>query len=65
MDGRVSPARSYKYGAGFYTIGVLNEFSQRAFYDLWPRLDRMPGCPGQVREMVIRTLVGTRGGSAG
>ena len=56
VDGRVSPA----YGSVKYTIYRLNDAVHEDFYDVWPRLDRMPECPSGVRQMVIRTLAGRR-----
>ena len=64
VDGRISPAKSLFFGSrGAFTIAALNELTQRKFYEVWPRLDRMPECPGVIRQMVIRTLVGNRIGS--
>lgn len=63
VDGRVSPAKGYRYRPSFYTIAMMNEFVQRDFYEQWPRLDRMPACPAKLKDMVIRTLVGFRRGA--
>jgi len=60
VDGRVSPARSdYSYGAGLWSIVQLNEFIQGRNVDLWPRIDKVPGCPDELKQMVIRTVAGT------
>jgi hypothetical protein len=58
-DGRVSPSRGgYSYGE-IWIIVQLNESMQGRHIDLWPRIDRIPGCPQALREMVIRQVVGT------
>jgi hypothetical protein len=61
VDGRVSPARGdYAYGPqAFWTIVVLNNAMQNQHLDIWPRIDRIPGCPPELRAMVIRTVGGT------
>lgn len=60
VDGRASPSTgSYGYGGGAFTIVHLNESVQHRFIDLWPRIDRIPGCPEELRQMVIRTVRGT------
>jgi hypothetical protein len=59
VDARVSPARDgYSYGAGLWTIVFLNKAIQVRNGDLWPRLDKVPGCPPDLQRMVLRTLVG-------
>jgi hypothetical protein len=32
---------------------------QNQHLDIWPRIDRIPGCPPELRAMVIRTVGGT------
>jgi hypothetical protein len=60
IDGRVSPARGYAYGAdAYWTIAHLNLSMRNRFMDLWPRIDKVPGCPAGLREMVLRTVAGT------
>ena len=61
VDGRVSPSRgSYGYGGGGgYTIASLNESVQRRHIEHWPRLDKIPGCPAELKIMVVRTVQGT------
>ncbi len=58
VDGRVSPARGYKYGSANWTIAVLNDMVQNRKTDVWPRIDKIPGCPPELTQMVFRTLVG-------
>lgn len=60
VDGRVSPASSgYFYGpAGVYAIVAINDALQNRFIDIWPRIDKIPGCPAALSEMVIRTVAG-------
>jgi hypothetical protein len=64
VDGRASPAKGYLYGPSYYTIAIMNEFVQRDYYDLWPRLDKMPEAPVRIIDLVFRTLVGGRRGPA-
>ena len=61
VDGRVSPARGgYQYGAeASWTIVDLNNSIQNRYVDSWPRMDKIPGCPVELRQMVIRQVAGT------
>lgn len=60
VDGRVSPARAgYAYGSGQWTIVNLNDSMQHRFLDVWPRIDKIPTRPPELKEMVKRVLVGT------
>lgn len=60
VDGRVSPARAgYSYGGGHWAITRLNDNVQNDQFDHWPRIDKIPGCPAELRAMVVRVLVGT------
>lgn len=61
VDGRVSPSTgSYGYGGGGgYSIVTLNESVQMRNIDVWPRLDKIPGCPLELKQMVVRTVQGT------
>ena len=60
VDGRVSPATgSYSYGGGLFTITHLNESVQHRYLELWPRIDKIPGCPLELKQMVVRTVQGT------
>lgn len=60
VDGRVSPAKGgYSYGSGHWTITRLNDNVQNSNQDKWPRLDKLSGCPNEIKAMVVRTLVGT------
>src|SRR5262249_20709361 len=61
VDGRVSPARCAYFpgnGAG-WTIALLNRPVQRRFDSIWPRIDKIPGCPFELQQMVSRTVAGT------
>ena len=61
VDGQVSPAKGgVKYGGGLWTIAVLNRSLRNRFRNLWPSIDGIPGCPLELRDMVIRTVVGTK-----
>lgn len=60
VDGRVSPARSgYSYGGAMWTIVHYNNILQESHKDVWPRIDRIPGCPAALAAAVVRVLVGT------
>ena len=60
VDGRVSPAKGYGYSAGtLWSIAGLNKSCQRRHKGNWPRLDKIAGCPDELKAMVIRVLVGT------
>lgn len=58
VDGRVSRARAYHFGGGYFTIVWLNEMVQRRHHALWPRIDRIPKAPDPVRKLVTRTVAG-------
>ena len=59
VDGRVSPAKSgYSYGCTTFTIANLNMALHDRAVDVWPRIDKMPTCPQELREMVVRTVAG-------
>lgn len=60
VDGRVSPSRgSYGYGAGGgMAITSINESVQHRNVDVWPRIDKIPGCPPELKQMVVRTVQG-------
>jgi len=58
IDGRISPAKlGYSYGQ-LWTIVFLNSDIQGRNKDVWPRLDKIAGCPPELKEMVSRTVVG-------
>lgn len=58
-DGRVSPAKGgYNYGGAYWTIASLNNSIQDRNVDVWPRIDKIPGCPGELVQMVTRTVAG-------
>jgi hypothetical protein len=58
-DGRVSPAQSgYSYGGATWSITDLNITLRDRFREHWPRIDKIPLCPDELKQMVIRTLVG-------
>jgi hypothetical protein len=59
VDGRVSPAKGYSYGGSVYwTIVYLNDAIQDFHVDIWPRIDKIPGCPPELQAMVFRTVAG-------
>ena len=58
VDGRVSPARGFTYGA-LWSIVQLNNYVQDHNRDTWPRIDKYAGCPDEIKQLVTRTLVGT------
>ena len=58
-DGRVSPAKGeYSYGGALWTIVHLNSSMQQRNVDIWPRIDKIPGCPPELKQMVTRTVAG-------
>lgn len=60
VDGRVSPARGgTSYGGGRWTIISINDALKFRFRNLWPRIDAIPGCPLELRNMVLRTVIGS------
>jgi hypothetical protein len=60
VDGRISPAKvGYSYGSAFWTIVHLNNRLQEDDRNSWPRIDKIAGCPAELQQMVIRTLIGT------
>lgn len=61
VDGRVSPARgdNFSYGGRLgspLTLITLNDALGSAIRVDWPRIDRIPGCPDELKETVIRLL---------
>ena len=58
VDGRVSPANGYLYGNAAFSIVNLNEALQDRNVDIWPRIDKIPNCPPELRKMVVRTCSG-------
>lgn len=59
IDGRVSPAKGgYNFGGGIWTICYLNNSLQNRYYNIWPRIDKIPGCPAPLQQMVVRTVAG-------
>jgi hypothetical protein len=59
VDGRVSPVKGgYSYGSAMWTIVHLNNFMQNRHVDVWPRIDKIQGCPSELKQMVIRTVAG-------
>jgi len=58
-DGRVSPAKAgLSYGQAFYSIAILMNSLQNRNVDVWPRIDKIPGCPAELAAMVQRTVAG-------
>lgn len=59
VDGRVSPARGgYDYGGACWIIVHLNNEIQSDHVNVWPRIDKIPGCPAELQKMVLRTVAG-------
>ncbi len=60
VDGRVSPAKGYCYTTNsLWSIVGLNKSAQQRHKGNWPRIDKIAGCPDELKAMVVRTLVGT------
>ena len=49
VDGRISPARGYHYGGGFYTIVSMNNAVRKRRLTVWPRLQDLPGFPAAIK----------------
>jgi hypothetical protein len=58
VDGRVSPAKGYSYSGTMFAIVGLNDGLQNRAIDVWPRIDKIPGCPPELAQMVKRAVVG-------
>ena len=59
VDGRVSPVKGgYSYGKAMWTIVHLNNFLQNRNVDVWPRIDKISGCPSELKQMVVRQVAG-------
>jgi hypothetical protein len=41
-----------------WTIVILNNSMQESFVDIWPRIDKIPGCPAELKQMVMRQVAG-------
>lgn len=60
VDGRVSPAKGgTSYGGAAWTIVHLNGTIQKRHINNWPRIDKIPGCPSEIKTMVKRILIGS------
>ncbi len=60
VDGRVSPAKGgYSYPNANWIIVNLNDALQTRNVNVWPRIDKIPGCPPELMQMVTRTVAGT------
>lgn len=59
VDGRVSSAKGYSFGQSSNWIIVhLNESVQESNLSIWPRIDQIPGCPEEIKKLVVRTVQG-------
>ena len=58
VDGRVFPANG-DHDEGAFTIEHLSESVRQCHIRAWPRIDKIPGCPLELKEMVGRTSQGT------
>jgi hypothetical protein len=61
VDGRVSPTKGsrYFYGGVAWTIVQLNVQLRLRHVNIWPRIDKISGCPDELKQMVIRQVCGT------
>src|SRR5262245_31674194 len=60
VDGLVSPVKHNAYfykGDIAWTIVHLNNAMQDRTLETWPRLDKIPGCPAELTQMVQRVVV--------
>jgi hypothetical protein len=59
VDGRVRPADGgVSVGKAVWAVRHLNGTIQTRFGDVWPRLDKIPGCPSEIQQMVRREVLG-------
>ena len=60
VDGRASPAKpGMRYAPGaLWTIVQLNFVCKNLHPDVWPRIDKIQGCPDDLKKMVEREIVG-------
>jgi len=58
VDGVVSPAHGYNFGNHPYTIYDLNLQLGLRFPDVYPRIDKIPGCPGVLSLAVRKAFLG-------
>lgn len=59
VDGKVSHARAYFYGAaGFWTIVDLNLMFKKLFPNVWPRIQDAPECPALLQAAAAKALYG-------
>ena len=56
VDGRVSVAKDYLYGGGYWSIVALNGFVRRHNARVWPRLQDFSDCPGLLKSKVQMML---------
>ncbi|MEJ2379442.1 MAG: hypothetical protein P8Y71_30000 [Pseudolabrys sp.] len=56
VDGRVSPARGYRYGAGVFTIVSINTANRTRYPEFWPCLHHFPGCPAILKMESAKSL---------
>ncbi len=58
VDGRVIPSNG-DHVEGAFTIEHLSESVRQCHVRSWPRIDKIPGCPFELKEMVGRAVQGT------
>lgn len=61
VDGRLNPATEDNAPRDeANTIMSLNQSIHHQNLSVWPRLDKIAGCPMEIKEMVVRTVQGSR-----
>jgi hypothetical protein len=59
VDGHISVAHGFSYGTkSSYDIIQLNYLVKDGYKSVWPRLDKIQGCPSQVAQLVQKSVVG-------
>ena len=59
VDGVISVARGYMWGPKRWTIAQMNATINNRFHDIYPNIDRIPGCPAPLAKAVRSALAGS------
>ena len=56
VDGRISVAKGYLYGGGYWSIVALNAYVRKHNDKIWPRLQDFSDCPGLLKAKIKQML---------
>lgn len=56
VDGRISSAKGYFFGATPFTIVHLNAIVRAGFREQWPRVQDIPECPDMLKPVIAAIL---------